>query len=546
MMEYNAKGMKRYLLIASSILLLVSALGAYTVFRLPTELKVRTPLVNYEHSGKFDYLVYLKPSYLFGPEPQEPPPPPLPPPPPPPLSNLKYPSEIIDRFNFTFAYHFTPEQPVKKVTSKVVVTATMKDAEGKPVETILVPESSAGGEFTIEFGLPITKDILDGKLTDIAVNVYVYPTIEIEKTVIFESFTQKLPIRRQGPIFEVDRASLGHSEPGYLGEIAYRQEGKLDCSVLLKSNSPFGEVALRPPSPTPPPPPPLPSPPPPPPPKTIGPGEVIFAKLVDRIDATFEYKFKSSKPVKELNEEITITAVIENPKVWSKSIVLVPPTKKKGNFSVSFPIDINELSKTLETIRSETGVSAESYKFTIQADVHVVCQTDFGPIDEVFSQTLSSPLGKGTVEWEEKLAQSKASALEKDTVIPNSKKYMGLSIAQARNFSILLASIVCLFFLFSVVLYARLKPVELSWIEKEALQVKKKYGERVAEAMGGTPMEGEKIISLGSLEDLVKVADELSKPIIHQSPNAAEERHIYYISDGAIRYQYVLATKGSR
>jgi len=68
----------------------------------------------------------------------------------------------------------------------------------------------------------------------------------------------------------------------------------------------------------------------------------------------------------------------------------------------------------------------------------------------------------------------------------------------------------------------------------------------VAEAMGGTPMEGEKIISLGSLEDLVKVADELSKPIIHQSPNAAEERHIYYISDGAIRYQYVLATKGSR
>jgi hypothetical protein len=63
----------------------------------------------------------------------------------------------------------------------------------------------------------------------------------------------------------------------------------------------------------------------------------------------------------------------------------------------------------------------------------------------------------------------------------------------------------------------------------------------MAEATSQTPVVGEKIISLGSMEDLVKVADELGKPIIHQRPTTPEERHVYYVFDGFTSYQFVLA-----
>jgi len=305
--------------------------------------------------------------------------------------------------------------------------------------------------------------------------------------------------------------------------------------IKLKENSIFDTKTLEPPPSVPPPTPPSPAPA-----KTVGPGEVIFSKLVDRIDATFHYKFKSSRPIRELSQEMTITAVLENPEVWSKKFVLVPRTKKSGDFSVNFPLDINHFTEMLDAIRSETGVPAESYNLTITADVHTVAQTDFGPIDEVFSQTLSTALGKGTLEWNEELTKSEPSSITTSQMIPNPSKYVGLSVSGARNLSTALAGVFFLFLLFSVVLYIKFKPEKLSQIEREAQRASKKYGSRMAEATSQTLLEGEKIISLGSMEDLIKVADELGKPIIHQAPTTPEEPHAYYVFDGATRYQYVV------
>ena len=86
----------------------------------------------------------------------------------------------------------------------------------------------------------------------------------------------------------------------------------------------------------------------------------------------------------------------------------------------------------------------------------------------------------------------------------------------------------------------KFKPVEVPKIEKEISLARKKYGERIVEATSQTPVKDEKTISIGSMEDLIKIADELSKPVIHQAPSTPEEAHAYYVFDGATRYQYVL------
>lgn len=52
----------------------------------------------------------------------------------------------------------------------------------------------------------------------------------------------------------------------------------------------------------------------------------------------------------------------------------------------------------------------------------------------------------------------------------------------------------------------------------------------------------ERVIPLSSLDDLVRIADDLVKPVLDQ---VDQGRHIYYIVDGAVRYQYVIQTRDS-
>ena len=58
-------------------------------------------------------------------------------------------------------------------------------------------------------------------------------------------------------------------------------------------------------------------------------------------------------------------------------------------------------------------------------------------------------------------------------------------------------------------------------------------------ALDQTPPEAEKVVILDSMEDLVKVADELAKPIIYQSPQSSIEPYVYFVVDGTNRYQYL-------
>ena len=111
--------------------------------------------------------------------------------------------------------------------------------------------------------------------------------------------------------------------------------------------------------------------------------------------------------------------------------------------------------------------------------------------------------------------------------------------------SLILGIIFLLILIASMVFYNQTKPAELPLFEKEAIAIGKKYADRIAKAGSQTPVVGENIIFLGSIDDLVKVADELGRPIIHQPPNTTEKQHTYYVIDGTTQYQYII-TKQSK
>jgi len=74
-------------------------------------------------------------------------------------------------------------------------------------------------------------------------------------------------------------------------------------------------------------------------------------------------------------------------------------------------------------------------------------------------------------------------------------------------------------------------------------RLNKKYGERIVEA----PVLGEDVadraVVLKSMEDLIKVADELGKPIIHHLSRTPEQPHVYEIDDEGLRYCFILSPR---
>jgi len=85
------------------------------------------------------------------------------------------------------------------------------------------------------------------------------------------------------------------------------------------------------------------------------------------MEMTFSYQFKSSSPVNQVAEEVEITAVLENPEVWTKSVVLVPLAQKSGDFTITFPLDLDELTQLFMTIQEETGIPTSSPYLTIRS-----------------------------------------------------------------------------------------------------------------------------------------------------------------------------------
>jgi hypothetical protein len=524
--------MKKGLLIISFLLFAASLFGVYKAYSLPTERAVteEVTLLDYQHQGKFDYLVYLKPSYLYGPEPQEP----LPPPP----DLMKYPTGIIDRFNVTFNYRFVSDRPIAGTSEEVEVRAIVKSPGAKEEkEIILAPKTSKTGDFTITFPLDISDNISDNYITisdnisgsEITITAYVYATFETEAGPVFESFTQSLPMQARGPLVEVE-GDLNYTSSGYVGELNYEQHGEFSYEVYLKPGSSFGPITLKPPSmisPT------------PAPPETMGPENTIMSKLVDGMNITFFYHLESSQPIKKLDEAVAIEAVLENPEKWSKTIELVPLTNKSGDFTVTFPLDLKQFSELFDTIQQETGGSASARNLTIKAKVHTLADTDFGTIDADFTQSINTDLTGDTLVWSDNLTKSEPGSIKTTRVVPQTEKYLGLPVSQTRILLAVVASIILVLFIFSLLGYFWPRQGKLTAMEKKAQQAQKKYKNIIVEIKELPEVKpGETVILLNSLDDLTRTAEGLLKPLLHK---AEGQRHIYCVFDAATRYEYHLS-----
>ena len=498
------------LLAVSSVLLILLCIGVYQAFSRPAV--TEEPLmVDYQHIGEFDYTAYCKPSYVYGTSQAM-------------LSSTKYPINLIENIGMTYDYHSD-----KTAQREVEVNAVIERTGIWEKTVPLVPKETQTGDFTLSFTVDLTyfqelaqtidEEIGVHSTSNYDVRIIASVTdVEADDVLTSQNINQTLLLGITESFIYID------------GNLVHRygnSYGKYDYTVQLKPNTLYDSTTLKPPtvsedSVT----------------KTLGPEDTVFLKLLDGIVFSFSHWLQADVPITLLEEEVEITATIEIPGKWSKVVVLVPATEISGLADITFPVDLTQLTEILDTVQWETGISASARNLTIGATVRTLAQTDFGLIDDEYTQSLMTDLTGSILNWSNGLENTEPRSFETAQTIERQEKYMWLPVTQARILFPILAAITCVLFVFCLVMCFRTGSELSTDIEQVAGRVTKQYRNIIVDTNEiSLAIPTENIVLLDSLDDLIKVAQGLLKPVLHK---VEKGQHTYCVLDAATCYEYVI------
>jgi len=502
---------RQILLVLTGLLFIGAIIGVVVGFNVPTEKKERVTHLTYEIEGNFDHQTFGKPPPEKNGE-----------------SNPKYFKKIIDSMEVYFNYQFLPEKPVTDVTEEVVITALL-DCRDWQKEVELVPLQEKKGDFSISFPfdaaplIQLTNNITDQLgaprcSPDILLKATVHTTAQSGAGVIEDDFIQTARVKLSGPSLEWSR-ELASSQIGYAKGVRYEHRGNFGYAISLIPNILFGAITIK---------------------SEIQPPDIAVAlkqadsydsEAVNSINGTFAYSFTSDETLKEILNDVEVTAILDKGGGQQETFTLVPRTRKTGSFKVNFRLDVPFFYALIKSTEEQIGTSVPSHQLAINAAVHTIAQSNFGPIDETLTQSMTVTLEREKVLWPDTPPETKSGAIEETLTVPNPTA----GLAKLGSLGALgVTAVIFLYTLWSYIVYRRRR---ISQLEADDIQVKGKHKDLVVdvEKLPDTKDE-ETLIELGSLDELVKVAESLLKPVLRL---AEPERHIYCVIDGMARYQYV-------
>ncbi len=295
----------------------------------------------------------------------------------------------------------------------------------------------------------------------------------------------------------------------------YTQKGKIDYQVHLKPNKILTENPL-------------------------GPGKSYYAKLVDHISLNYSYLFKGDQET-SLAGTYSITATLEAKDMWQKDFVLVPPTSftGKGNdfsFNKNYDLSLTPFQNYLSEANQELGVSAADPKVTVKLAINLQGDTPAGSLQGSLGPTMVIPLSQGRFKIDGNLADEKSDSISKTVTVTDP----ALGQKKSRLIYLAISTVVLGLLLAFLLLFSKSKPVPP--VDQEAA-IQKKYGARLVKVPGEIQLGDQvMVVSFASIDELVKVADELAKPIIKVNQATAGLVN-YYVFDGQVVYKYLLARK---
>jgi hypothetical protein len=272
--------------------------------------------------------------------------------------------------------------------------------------------------------------------------------------------------------------------------------------------------------------------------KTIKPADnlIAFRNIVDHIDASFTYSFTSTEDSASISGEYTLTARIISD-MWSKKFTLATG-QFDNNFDEDFPIDYLYYENVTDRINTETGVPTTNPQLIIECNIYnLKIQSNQGTINvENFNPSITIPLNEKIIDISDTLRHSITGEKTKNEKITSSTSTKEENQWTSNSYIFIIIIII-----FTLVTRGDAK--KLNEIEKQVKKINKKFNEWIVE-IDKTPNRpiGAELINMKSIEDLMKISEELGKPVIfHESE--IDGTYSYYVLDETVHYKFVLYDK---
>ena len=297
----------------------------------------------------------------------------------------------------------------------------------------------------------------------------------------------------------------------------YQHNGIYDYTAVLKPNLIYNKTTLTPKD-----------------------NATLYTAIVEYINLTFTYAFKSNPEPENVTINHQITIQIESPGRWSPRTLQPAEVEEmfqlSGNLNWTMQINGTKVRQFVEAIDKEIYGTTRSttYNIKIKPEIHVTANIAMQTIDENFTPEITvafkSETEKGNYITIENINQAKHGGKTQtyQTPLPH--------VQTERAASLTATAITASILTISAFLYIKHKPPipQSVKIEKHIKRLTDPYKELIAKTKQKPP-ETKTTIEMETLEDLAKIAEILAKPILHTTTG---KEHIFYIIDHNTKYQY--------
>jgi len=296
----------------------------------------------------------------------------------------------------------------------------------------------------------------------------------------------------------------------------YKSTGSIDYKVYLKPNTMYDEAYLE-------------------------KDRYYIFRFIDRIEMNFNYKYEANADG-DLSAKYSVIAYLqglhgdENEVLWSKKFVLVPEKTTRiqdSTFEISFglPVYLDNYTSLKEELYMESEVNAPVV-LNIVFDVNTVAQTEKGTVEDTVSPSLNIPIGNTVIRID---GQPTATGENK---ISQTVKHR-LPVNKGLIYS--LAGLAAAFLVVAILVSSAKTAPPPDEFEKTIARIFKEYSERLAGMEHTISYQFSEVINVSSIDDMIKIADEIGQPVFYYKVNSSVERKIeFFVFDNNRVYYMVI------
>ena len=261
-------------------------------------------------------------------------------------------------------------------------------------------------------------------------------------------------------------------------------------------------------------------------------GKIYISSLVDFIDTNFIYEYKGDTNT-DIKGNYIITAKVQGFTIQDKSVITIwekdfPIVSNKyfnsadNTFSITENIKLNlsEYNAFVEEIIETTKINCDT-SLTLLMDINLKGTTNKGSFEENITPSIDIPLNMA-------MFQITTTNVEKPGAI---EETIQVQLPVDKNQAIFYGAIIgiCTLGLIFLIFFTQAAPKK-DPLEKELSKIFKKHGDRLVALSADVDFTDAKYVR--TIDDLVRLADELERPILYKYSDDYKMINTLYVING--------------